>query len=285
MKTRILHTKFYQDSYILSLPAIKRWLFIYLITNERVEKTGAYELPIPIACVETGLSEDVLINYLKDFTEQGKILYVDGYIIIRNIKKYQDYSKGSSKQIASYEKELNKLPDQVKKVVLQEESLTSSQLVTNQLGTSCQLDIKHKTKIINNKTKIIKHKTNDNSDKRNTKLVGIGPNTKKKASGETKNKVEQTDVIKLVESLKEQVGTLDDTESENQRYAFHLLRRLRGEYPDKNALEVAQALIQIGLADSFHSMNMTSFRYIFKNKEKILRSYRANKKKNNILWI
>lgn len=152
MKTRIIHTKFYQDSYILELQPLARWFFLYLISNEKVEKTGAYELSLKVAAIETGLSTEQMTDFLEEFHEAGKIFYVDGYVVIKNILKYQDYSKGSDKQVQSYNKELNSLPQRVREVVTNND-LTSYQLVTNQLPTSPQLVINNKRKIINNNTR------------------------------------------------------------------------------------------------------------------------------------
>lgn len=155
MKTRIIHTKFYQDSYILSLEPLERWFFLYLLTNERVEKTGAYELPLQIARVETGLEVEEMNKYLSKFQTSGKIFYIEGYVVIKNILKYQDYSKGSEKQVQSYNKELNSLPKRVLDIVLNND-LTSSELVSNQLETGSKLVINNKEEIINNKKEIIK---------------------------------------------------------------------------------------------------------------------------------
>lgn len=153
MKTRILHTKFYQDSYILNLPAKERWLFIYLITNERVEKTGAYELPLPIAQLETGLTEGEILKGIEKFQTSNKIYYVDNYIVIKNILRYQNYSKGSAKQVESFEKEFENLPTSVKAVISND-----VKPVTNQLPTSYQLVINNKEERIKNK----KEKENKN---------------------------------------------------------------------------------------------------------------------------
>lgn len=138
MKTRIIHTKFYQDSFVLSLDQKSRWVFLYLLTNNRVELTGCYELPLQIAEIELGLSKAEIIKIIKSL--QPKILYIDGFIIIKNIKKYQDYSKGNLNQQSAYNKELELLPSNIKEAFLSDDI----QLVGNQSATSCQLDINKK---------------------------------------------------------------------------------------------------------------------------------------------
>lgn len=168
MKTRILHTKFYQDSYILTLLAKERFLFLYLITNERVEKTGAYEVPLLIIQLETGLTENEILKGIEKFQSSDKIYYVDNYIVIKNILKYQNYSKGSAKQIESFNKEYESLPNSVKAIIDND-----TELVNNQLPTSYKLVINNKEEIINNKTRIIKKKKVEDFETPNPEDVNL----------------------------------------------------------------------------------------------------------------
>jgi hypothetical protein len=87
-------------------------------------------------------------------------------------------------------------------------------------------------------------------------------------------------VTEIVGYLKEKIGRLDDTDVANRRNAYNLIRRLKKDYPDKDPVATAKALIDIGLADEFHSKNLTNFRYVFNNQQKILRTFKA--KKNNV---
>lgn len=153
MKTRIIQTRFWEDSLINELEPKFKLLFIYLITNKRIELTGIYELPITYIAMETGLT---VAEVQKGFQRiSNKILYLDGYVIIKNHKKYQDYSKGSEKQRAAFQRELDLLPESVK-MAISSESGTSSQLVQDQLETSPELDINKKTEIRNKKVEIRK---------------------------------------------------------------------------------------------------------------------------------
>lgn len=152
MKTRIIQTKIWQDSFIYGLSTESKLLFIYLITNERLELTGAYEIRIPIIYAETGLSIPQIKKSLVEI--ESKILYVDNYIIIKNHKKYQDFSKGSEKQQMGFSKELERLPVKIKNLVNNSEF----KLVSNQLETSHEL-------VINNKELIIKQKTENINNK------------------------------------------------------------------------------------------------------------------------
>jgi hypothetical protein len=90
-------------------------------------------------------------------------------------------------------------------------------------------------------------------------------------------------ITEILDYLKDKIGYLDDSETWNRRYASSLLKRLKKQYPDKDPIATARALIDIGLADEFHSKNLTNFRYLFNNQQKILRGFKDNRK--NIIII
>lgn len=151
MKTRIIQTRFWQDSFIAELNPKSKLLFLYLLTNHRVELTGAYELPINYMALETGLT---VAEVQKGLIEvKPKIDYVDGYVVIFNHRKYQDYSKGNENQKKAFTKELENLPQSVKDALDKDFKIDD-----NQLPTSSQLDINNKTEIRNKKSKIRKQK-------------------------------------------------------------------------------------------------------------------------------
>ena len=136
MKTRIIQTSFWEDSFISDLPIKTKLLFLYCLTNVRIELTGAYQIPIKNIAVETGLS---IKEVEEGFSEiRQKISYISGYVVVKNHKKYQNYENGSEKQQQAFQNEFNRLPDVVKKA-LNGDDLTSCQLVNNQLGTSPEL--------------------------------------------------------------------------------------------------------------------------------------------------
>lgn len=141
MKTRIIQTRFWEDSFIYTISPTSKLLFLYLLTNKRIELTGSYELPIPIISIETGLTKDEILASLNEIS--SKIAYIDNYVVIKNASKYQNYENSKSlPQRNAYKKELGKLPQTVKDYIdkgFLSTGGTSPQLVT-------QLDIKQNTK-------------------------------------------------------------------------------------------------------------------------------------------
>jgi hypothetical protein len=144
MKTRIIQTRFWEDSFISSLPPKSKLVFIYLLTNPRLELTGAYEVTVAHIALDTGLTQVEVQRALEDVAP--KIVHLDGYAVVLNHKKYQDYEKGNDRQRAAYERELDRLPESVKSLLLQ-----GIGLVPDQSPTSPGLDRKQKVEIRNKK--------------------------------------------------------------------------------------------------------------------------------------
>jgi len=143
MKTRIVHTRIWQDNFILNINSNAKLLFVYVITNERIGLTGAYECPDQIIQLETGLNKNQLTQAKTDLSK--KIFFQNGWIAIKNARKYNDYSKSKSHKEA-YERELSFVPENIKKFVL----------VGDYCPTSPRLDKIQKPKIRNKNIKIIK---------------------------------------------------------------------------------------------------------------------------------
>jgi len=153
VKTRIIQTRFWQDTFIDTLDYKAKLLFIYLLSNYRVELTGAYELPISHMALETGLPISDVETALTAIST--KVGYIQGYVIIFNHKKYQDYSKGNENQQRAFARELDNLPDLVEEALNRDFQLVDNQLPTS-YPSSSQLDINKKTEIRNKKTEIRK---------------------------------------------------------------------------------------------------------------------------------
>jgi hypothetical protein len=73
-----------------------------LLTNEHTEICGAYELPEKVMARETGLDVDMLTKIIKRFN--GKIVYQDGWVVIKNFSKHQctnpNMTKGAERSSA-----------------------------------------------------------------------------------------------------------------------------------------------------------------------------------------
>jgi len=108
MKTRILYTKVWKDEYFAGLVEAEKLLFIYLITNERVNISGVYEITNREIMFDTQLIEVILKAIKKKFQDDGKFYFYENWVAIVNIAKYQIYT-GSMNAVAG-QKEIRQIP-------------------------------------------------------------------------------------------------------------------------------------------------------------------------------
>jgi len=80
----------WSDAWIADLDPIEKLLFLYLLTNERTNIAGIYELPLKIMAVETGIEKDMIEKILRRFEKDNKVIFMNNYIGIRNFIKHQD---------------------------------------------------------------------------------------------------------------------------------------------------------------------------------------------------
>lgn len=117
MKTRIIHTKFWTDPYILNLPTKARCLFNFYITNDRIGLTGVYEMPRVLTQVSTGLSFEEIEEFNRRFMADKKIVFYDEWVCIVNVSKYQMYT--GEKNEKAIVREWKLLPNVVRKMFSQ----------------------------------------------------------------------------------------------------------------------------------------------------------------------
>jgi DNA-binding PadR family transcriptional regulator len=90
-------------------------------------------------------------------------------------------------------------------------------------------------------------------------------------------------LIKYFEEILQ--SSLDGTEQENRRYAYLLLKRFKKDFPSRDPEELIKGLITAGIGDSFHGKNLTNFKYLYYNAQKIIRSVKRDLSKNHITKI
>jgi hypothetical protein len=152
MKTRILHTKIWEDDFFSDLTPEQKLLFMYYITNPRIGLTGIYEVTPRFIAFETGLSMDTIKTANAKFIQAGKIYFTKSWVYVKNSSKLGGY-KGEKLNVA-VEKEIESIPEAIYEhfVTLSENSDTLSD---NGDGVSVYSDtpINHKSEIINHKPK------------------------------------------------------------------------------------------------------------------------------------
>lgn len=84
----MINTRFWSDSFIVDhCNMADRLLFLYLLTNERTNIIGIYELPIRVAAFETGIDKDDIEKMLGRLSP--KVEYQDGWVYLRKFVEHQ----------------------------------------------------------------------------------------------------------------------------------------------------------------------------------------------------
>lgn len=142
MKTRIVFTKIWKDTYFSNLTQIEQLTFLYLITNDSVGLTGIYELDDRSINSALKITQQQFNKIKEKFMADRKISFYNGWIKIINHDKYNNYS-GIKNEVA----------------VEREFSLISREIIENldrvSIGYPRVADTlnNHKSEIINQKSK------------------------------------------------------------------------------------------------------------------------------------
>lgn len=111
MKTRIVYTKIWQDSFISELSPVQKLLFIYYITNANIGLTGIYEITDRQVSFDTGLTKSQITEAKQSFQDAGKILFKDNWVYVIKSKELNSYN--GEKLEKAIENERHLIPESV----------------------------------------------------------------------------------------------------------------------------------------------------------------------------
>lgn len=144
------------------------------------------------------------------------------------------------------------------------------------------------------KTKLVKKQKRTSKDS-NTQLVKKPYHTKetiqKKDTKEiipkgitAKAEYGNPNINKCINHLKEKLeGSLDGSIKVNRNYCQLLINRFKKDYPDKEPATQICHLIDFATLDDFHAKNLTGFKYLYNNAQKIIQSVKG--KTNNTVKV
>jgi hypothetical protein len=110
-KLRSVSTAFWSDPFIEDLTPSEKLLFLYLITNDKTNMLGIYEVSIKKISFDTGLNKDIIEKSLKEFERLSKVKYVKNHIVLVNFMKHQNYNTNMKKSAIDI---YNELPNELK---------------------------------------------------------------------------------------------------------------------------------------------------------------------------
>ena len=115
-KLRSINTVIWSDPWFELLKPSAKLLFIYLVTNEKTNMLGVYEISLRKVSFETGISETDIDKFLKEFELNKKIRYAENRVLLLNFLKHQNYNFNMMKSaIRTY----NELPKSLKVINLE----------------------------------------------------------------------------------------------------------------------------------------------------------------------
>lgn len=121
MKTRIVHTKVWRDEWFANLSQEAKLLWLYLITNEKINICGIYEITDREINFDTGIKiTDSLKEELKP-----KALFFKNWVFIPNVDKYNKYRNAPTNQ-KSFETEISNIPEDIIEHILSDTSIYTS---------------------------------------------------------------------------------------------------------------------------------------------------------------
>lgn len=120
MKTRILWTKIWDDSWFDSLSKDSRILFLYLITNQDIGLSGCYSITDKKICFHTHLTVEELQKAKVELSP--KIKFVDNWVYVVNSQGYNHFT-GKSNEVA-VSRELELIPNNVKQTLFKDKPYT-----------------------------------------------------------------------------------------------------------------------------------------------------------------
>lgn len=144
MKTRIIQTRFYKDGLVAEMDLLTQHLFMYLLTCEHINISGIFELPDRYIMLESKLTPRQLEAAKTELEGMGRVKFYEGWVYVVNAEKNNAY-RNSPKNESAYQKELKKIPDEVKGYFF-------DTTIDSSIDTS--MDTSHKSKIINHKSEI-----------------------------------------------------------------------------------------------------------------------------------
>lgn len=90
-KYKPLYSSIWTDNQFENYSPEKKLVYIFLLTNQYVEKSGIYKVSVRQIAFNTSVTNDIINNIINELINEGKIQYdfKEGVIFIKNLFKYQ----------------------------------------------------------------------------------------------------------------------------------------------------------------------------------------------------
>ena len=85
-KYRSIQTSFWSDSKVVDDFSVDdRYFYLYLLTNEKSNQLGCYELSVNQMCRDTGYGQNEIKKLIDTLDTEGKQMFINSIFSVRNI--------------------------------------------------------------------------------------------------------------------------------------------------------------------------------------------------------
>lgn len=91
MISRLVYSKIWTDDFFAELTPSEKLLFLYFLTNEKINILHLYEVPAREIAFDTGLTLEEIDNIKNKFQAKEKLRFYKNYVYISNASRYQEY--------------------------------------------------------------------------------------------------------------------------------------------------------------------------------------------------
>lgn len=99
MITRILYTEIWSDDFFMELSPEEKLLFIYFLTNDKVNIIHLYQCSNARIKADTGIDTSIIEVSKKKFERANKIYFKKNYVFLKNANRFENYT-GDRNEIA-----------------------------------------------------------------------------------------------------------------------------------------------------------------------------------------
>lgn len=100
----MIDTRFWNDVWVVDrLNPLDRYLMLYFLTNNKTNIAGVYEISLKTVANETGLDRDEILKMVHRL--EPRVRYIEGWVILQNFIKNQNYKSPKIKNGIEYELE------------------------------------------------------------------------------------------------------------------------------------------------------------------------------------
>jgi len=146
-KLRSVSTGFWSDPWIEELTTSEKLLYLYLITNEKTNMLGVYEVSFRKISFETGIDKKTIEKAFESFERVGKVRYVKNYVVLLNFLKHQNFNTNMKKSAIDI---YNNLPNELKNsdlILDRDKPLESFETLSKCLGMVRKVEIEYEDEI------------------------------------------------------------------------------------------------------------------------------------------